>query len=205
MGNIKRVVAGKDMRCSCFATNLQSLETGVLGNTFLGKVELVMILGAVCWRASALLLPVGLSDADGNTRAVFWNSLCLFSYFSLFDDGLYLNISRSWEGLLHGSCISGRWEAMCGGVHLAWALFASISEELCVSGKRYETINGSGGFWDGERDTFWGCTGNAQDVKGVQGGRATQDRSCGAKPARRNAIYDMFILTSVLTLVTVGA
>ncbi|WQF81273.1 hypothetical protein CDEST_06287 [Colletotrichum destructivum] len=114
-----------------FCDKSPKLGNGGPGKYLLGKVELVMIFGAVCWRASALLLPVGLSDADGNARTVFWNSLCLFSHFSLFEDGLFLNISRSWEGLLHGSCISGRWDAMGGVVHLAWALFASISEELC--------------------------------------------------------------------------
>ncbi|KAK1500462.1 hypothetical protein CABS01_10186 [Colletotrichum abscissum] len=43
-----------------------------------------------------------------------------------------------------------------------------LGRVVCFLGSGFETINGSCGFWVGERDTFWGCTGNAQDANGVE-------------------------------------
>ncbi|KZL75624.1 hypothetical protein CI238_04833, partial [Colletotrichum incanum] len=160
------------------------------GNTLLGKVELVMILGAVCWRASALL-PVGLSDADGNTRAVFGFLVPLLLLFSLFEDGLLLLLlgGPSFKGLASRNT-GKRWvvDSPC-----LDTFREHLGRVVCFLGSgmtRYMALVVSGLVYG---DTFWGCTGNAQDVKGVQGGRTKVVRSCGAKPARRNAIYDMFI------------
>ncbi|KAK2036189.1 hypothetical protein LZ31DRAFT_254369, partial [Colletotrichum somersetense] len=136
-----------------------------------------------------------MSDADENTRAA-----AVFSFWIPCASSLLFHYSKMDCSLLCG-----------GGITLSGALFfASISGELCYfllgSGMTRSIGFSRAGFLDlvkrgipleGRKEGLY-RKGNAQDVERCsKGGRARLVRSCGTKPARRNAIYDMFISKSV--------
>ncbi|KAK1597566.1 uncharacterized protein LY79DRAFT_348843 [Colletotrichum navitas] len=129
---------------------------------------------------------------------LLWH-LLLFHYSKM--DCSYCSPGGSTELLLHLGTLGNEWW-WCG-FTLVWSTFSRALRDSCVfAGKRDDTIyrllvwfSGSG-----ERGYHWGgCSGKEmlKTWKGVQEGRTRLVRSCGAKPARRNAIYDTFISKSV--------
>lgn len=131
----------------------------------------------------------GLSDAEGNRAVLCFlvPLLSLFHYFSKMDHSYHCYLVIPGRRFLHGLACRNTGKALGRGVvdSPCQGAFASISESCVFLGERHDTINGLLWFLVWRRDTFWGCTGNAQEVKGVQGGRARVARPCGVKPARR--------------------